>query len=336
MLEQYRKATRLALMGLWDWDIPTNEVNWSDEKFILFGYEPQEFELTLESAFKTVHPDDVQLISDALDANLPTKEYFDYSYRGIKKNGDIIHVWVRVNVVRNEAGEPVKVYGISQDRTAQVEMENQIRTLNKELRKNLQLKSSDNELLVKEMHHRVKNNLQVISSILNLQKIHVDDEKAKEILDLCVKRIKSMAIIHDSLYSNSNHSNIVPEKYIQNLVELYKSDKVNFHIDVNSPTIGLDVMVPVALIVNELIANSCNHAFKEEEKGDIFIDLKNSDKFILNYRDTGIGMNMNQEKTKSSFGLEMIETLCKGMEGEYELSSHPGEGMEFHCEMSIN
>lgn len=343
MLDQYKKAVKIAQMGLWDWDIITNVVNWSDEKFILFGYDPQEFPLTMESAFKTVHPEDVEHIGKELDANLPTEHYFEYSYRGIKKNGEIIHVWVRVQVERNEKGEPIKVYGISQDRTKQIKLKEEIKILNKSLESKVQQRTEElekkidqNELLVKEMHHRVKNNLQIISSILNLQKRHIDDESTVEALNLCVKRIKSMAIIHDSLYSSVDHTEIRLDKYINDLVELYKTETpVQFNLNIDDTSLGLDNMVPIALVINELVANSCSHAFTNMESGEISIDLTFDGHCHLIYEDNGKGLDNSEKKDRPSFGMEMIKTLCEGMEGNFHIQSSPGEGFRFECEPAV-
>lgn len=337
MLDQYRKAIEIAQMGLWNWNPVTNEVTWSDEKFALFGYDPQEFEVNMETAFKTVHPDDITHIGKVLDANLPSEDYFEYSYRGVKKQGDIIHVWVRVQVDRNENGEPIMIHGISQDRTRQIGLENEVRELNRNLEgkvaertEELVKKNDQNEFLVKEMHHRVKNNLQVISSILNLQKNHISDDETKDALDLCVKRIKSMAIIHDSLYKYENLSQIRLEKYVNELINVHKADKdVDFVLNVDDRELGLDIMVPIGLILNELIANSCLHAFNESDNAAISIDIDFKNDFYLSYIDNGSGINKDDLNGKPSFGMEMIKTLCNGLEGEYTITSSPNEGFLF-------
>lgn len=338
MLEQYRKAIEIAQMGLWNWNPITNEVNWSDEKFALFGYDPQEFELNMETAFKTVFPDDVAHIGKVLDANLPSEDYFEYSYRGVKKQGDIIHVWVRVQVDRDEEGNPIMIHGISQDRTAQLKLEGEVRELNKNLEKKvaqrtseLALKNEQNEFLVREMHHRVKNNLQVISSILNLQKTHIKDESSLEALELCVKRIKSMAIIHDSLYKYENLSQIRLQKYLKELIKVYNTENnIQFELEIADRELGLDLMVPVGLILNELIANSSLHAFNNVNKGKISININFNDAIQLSYKDNGEGFNPLKSSLKPSFGIEMIKTLSDGLEGEYSINSSPGKGFEFN------
>jgi PAS domain S-box-containing protein len=221
MIQEYKKALGLAKMALWNWEVASNETFWCDEKFELFGYEPNEFELTMENAFKTVHPDDVKSVFKVLEDNLPANDFFEYEYRGIKKDGTVMDMWVRVSVDRDEKGVPVKVNGISQDITQRKSLENKIQLLNENLEskviertKSLEKKNDENVLLVKEMHHRVKNNLQIISSILSLQQRFVDDETASSILIESTKRIKSIALIHDSLYKQDNLSEIDVKKYI--------------------------------------------------------------------------------------------------------------------------
>ncbi|MFZ9029436.1 MAG: sensor histidine kinase [Crocinitomicaceae bacterium] len=337
MLDQYRRAVDIAQMGIWSWNPVSNKVEWSDEEFTLFGYVPQEFEVNKESAFKTVHPDDIEHIGKVLDANLSSENYFEYAYRGVKKQGDIIHVWVRVKVDRDEKGEPVMVHGVSQDRTRQNNIENEVRWLNRDLegevakRKGELVKKNDqNEFLIKEMHHRVKNNLQVISSILNLQRSHIDDEAAKSALDLCVKRIKSMAIIHDSLYRYENLSQIRLQKYVQELIYVHPTDKnIKFHIDVQDEELGLDLMVPIGLILNELIANSCLHAFDNSADPAISIKILFDKDLFISYSDNGSGINTDELNGRPSFGMEMIKTLCNGIEGKYAIASSPNDGFLF-------
>jgi two-component sensor histidine kinase len=291
----------------------------------------------METAFRTVHPEDIASIGQVIDANLPSEDFFEYTYRGVKKQGDIIHVWVRVQVDRNEHGEPIMIHGISQDRTNQIKLEKQVRELNRYLEskvaertEELVKKNDQNEFLVREMHHRVKNNLQVISSILNLQKNHISDDDTKKALSLCVKRIKSMAIIHDSLYKYENLSQIRLEKYVTELISVHRIDKdVQFEMNVQDRELGLDLMVPIGLVLNELIANSCLHAFNDIDDALISIDIKFDGDFFLSYNDNGRGVHRDSLNGKPSFGMEMIKTLCNGLEGDYTMTSLPNEGFQF-------
>lgn len=333
---------KIARMGLWEWDVKTNETKWGDEKFILFGYEPREFELTFENAFKTVYPDDKDYIFKTLEENLPISDYFDYEYRGIKKDGSIMDVWVRVNVERDEEGNPVTVYGISQDITNRKKMESEIRELNESLEAKvnertaqLEKKVDENVLLIKEMHHRVKNNMQVISSMLNMQKQYIDDKMASDTLSQCIKRIKSMAIIHDSLYTSDNLTEIELSEYVNKLVEMNTEEEIDCTLSVPKMNLSISKMVPIGLIVNELISNSLKHAFKESnEPPRIELKIVGTPKFHINYSDNGNGFESNSDKERASFGMELIETLCEDLEADYSITSVIGEGMNFSMKLS--
>lgn len=346
MIEQYKKALHIAQIALWDWDVQKNITHWGEEKFQLFGYEPNEFELTMDNAFKTVHPDDVQPIYKTLEENLPINDFFEYEYRGVKKDGSLIDIWVRVNVERDDKGNAIKVHGISQDITQRKSLENKIQLLNEELEskvitrtKSLEKKNDENVLLVKEMHHRVKNNLQIISSILNLQQQFTEDKTAKNILSENTKRIKSIALIHDSLYKQESLSEIDVKKYIENLFSLHFRENKNvvtniicseFHLPINK-------MVPLGIILNELISNSLKHGFSDDlsfndqkNKGEVSITLGNENGFKLQYTDNGKGFNPAEINKTSSFGLDLIDTLTEDLDAEIKYVSTPGNGMTFY------
>lgn len=346
MIQQYKKALQLAKMALWNWEVATNKTFWSEEKFELFGYEPNEFELTMENAFKTVHSDDIQPIFKVLEENLATNDFFDYQYRGIKKDGSMIFVWVSVSVERDGKGNPFKVHGISQDITERKTLENNIKSLNENLelkvieRTNLlEKKNDENVLLIKEMHHRVKNNLQIISSILHLQEAFVKDETAKNILIESVKRIKSIGLIHDSLYKHDSLSEIDVKNYIENLFSLHFSEekKIKTNISCSSFHLPITKMVPLGIILNELISNSIKHGFNGLETlndqmllGEIIVDLSNENGFELNYSDTGKGFDVENVNKSCSFGLDLIDTLAMDLEAQIKYESVPENGMTFH------
>lgn len=344
MPKHYQEAMAIARMGLWEWDVLTNETKWSDDKFILFGYEPHEFELTMENAFKTVHPDDQSKIFKILEEKLPNEDYFDYEYRGIKKNEEVMYVWVRVNVKRGKKGEPLVVYGISQDITERKKLERKIKRLNNSLEKkvhdrtiDLEKKNREKELLMREMHHRVKNNLQIISSILSLQQNYLSDNKLNDVLQQSVRRIKSMAIIHDSLYSQSNLEEIRLKNYINRLFGLYIDESRDIKVEVDVPDCALTIakMVPLGLLMNELIANSIKHAFDDEQKGFIEMKIELSDSFKMVYRDNGKGMQNKKIKGKVTFGMELIDTLCADLEADYSFTDDEERGMKFNFETNF-
>lgn len=343
-LQEYKKAITIGKLGFWEWNALTNTTYWSDEKFKLFGYKPHEFELTFENAFNTVHPDDVSMILALLEEKMPIYDQFDYEYRGIHKQGHIINIWVRVEVIRDHNGKAIGVSGTSQDITDRKKLEEEIRHINSSLEnqivertKELQTKAFENELLLKEMHHRVKNNLQIISSILRLQKDYIKDDLSITTIDDCISRIISMAIIHESLYASDNLSNIDVKLYFKQLMHHHLADQPKIKDNLTLPNVQLHVgkMLPLGMIINELISNSIKHAFAKEKNPEISLFISNTNNNLyVEYADNGAGFNIENYKTKPSFGMDLIHTLSTDLDSELKFHKS-GKGVKVDFSIAI-
>lgn len=195
------------------------------------------------------------------------------------------------------------------------------------------LESSLNEkgALLREVHHRVKNNLQIISSLLNLQSNYVEDN-FKDILLVTQSRIRSMAMIHSKMYNSNDLTHIHIKNYIDNFLSdlfyLYGVDKtiITLNTDIEDLKMGIDTAIPLGLIINELIINILKHAFPNNQRGNILISLKTiDDKFILKICDNGVGL---PEKIISDYsenlGLQLVNSLVEQIEGSMEISTMNG------------
>lgn len=189
----------------------------------------------------------------------------------------------------------------------------------------------EKEVLLKEIHHRVKNNLQVISSLLNLQSKGITDEHARQVLEDGKERIQAIALIHHRLYQNEVLSYITMQDYLPDLISqlkrTYVSDdkQIQTNIETNEVRISMDTAVPLGLIVCEMITNSYKHAFQGRDTGEIKVELKPSSKasyFELTIEDNGIGIkegiNFPQE---GSLGAEIITALSEQLNGELFMTS---------------
>lgn len=192
---------------------------------------------------------------------------------------------------------------------------------------------SEKELLLREIHHRVKNNLQVISSLLSLQSRKISDEKALEAVTASRNRVKSMALIHQNLYKEDDLTGIDIADYIEklanSLMSSYKVDeeKVDVITDIQSMSLDVDTTIPLGLILNELITNALKYAFPEGRSGTVAIGLKEKeDTLQLEVRDNGIGYDLNAERGEesSSFGFNMINAFCKKLKAEWEVKNDNG------------
>ncbi|XOV93253.1 MAG: tetratricopeptide repeat protein [Bacteroidota bacterium] len=197
---------------------------------------------------------------------------------------------------------------------------------------------ADKELLMKEIHHRVKNNLQVISSLLNLQSNFITDEKANAAMLESKNRVHSMALIHQRLYQNENLTEIDLAEYldqlIDNLDQSYASPDKDIHIDLEASSIMMDVdkVILLGLIVNELITNSFKYAFEDAKSGSIIVRLTEMDnKISLTVTDDGKGMKSPPEVKQGSLGTLLINDLSKKLKAElhYNLSKGTEVSIQF-------
>jgi two-component sensor histidine kinase len=190
----------------------------------------------------------------------------------------------------------------------------------------------EKEQLLKEVHHRVKNNLQIISSLLNLQSEHSEDEKFLIAIRESKNRISSMALVHEMLYASKNFSQININSYISKLSEnIYRSFYIKersvvfkYSIDENL-FFEIDRMIPIGLILNEIISNSLKYAFPNKQ-GIISIQfLKNDSSYVLKVKDNGIGIPENFDyKTSKSLGMQLVYMLSEQLDGTLTLSNKNG------------
>jgi PAS domain S-box-containing protein len=182
----------------------------------------------------------------------------------------------------------------------------------------------EKELLLREIHHRVKNSLQIISSLLSLQASEFDDNLIIEKYKESENRIHTIALIHENLYQSTDISNIDFKNYLEILIDdimySYKVDRemIKTVLDLNDYELGIETAIPVGLIINELVSNALKHAFKSGEKGEIKIVLeKYDDTYTLTVQDNGIGLpdDIHPENTKS-LGLMLVNALVTQLEGK--------------------
>ena len=200
-----------------------------------------------------------------------------------------------------------------------------------EQKKTIELKNAENELLLGEIHHRVKNNLQVISSLLSLQERDVTDAGVKSAILEGKERVKSMELVHKMLYRENKFSGIEMQDYVNNLslgllesFGLSKND-VALNTDFKAITLDVDTAVPLGLILNELIVNSLKHAKKATEKLNLKIEIyqSNQQQLIVNISDNGNG-TVSDIETSDSFGLKIVRALIRQLKGVMEIKEQNG------------
>jgi two-component system, sensor histidine kinase PdtaS len=209
----------------------------------------------------------------------------------------------------------VKFHNFSQNRL--IEANQQLEAINQKI----VAQDEEKTILVKEIHHRVKNNLQIISSLLRLQSGEIENEELKAHFEEATNRISVMATIHQRLYDGNELSKIQLTTYIENLAtdihRVFSSGKeIHFEIQSDIPSIGLKSIVPFGLIINELISNSLKYAFAERESGTVSIRiayLPSKNGIQLQYEDNGIWQG--DPANVNGFGIELIDMLTEQLDG---------------------
>jgi PAS domain S-box-containing protein len=207
-----------------------------------------------------------------------------------------------------------------------------------------QVKASlrEKDVLIKEVHHRVKNNMQVISSLLNLQSRRIQDPDVLEMFRESQRRIRSMALIHERLYQSSDLSRIEFSQYLRNLAtHLFhsyqvSSDRVRLRLDTEEVFFNINTAIPCGLIVNELVSNALKHGFPEGRTGEVAVELHRvaGDGYVVRVRDDGVGFPQALDYRRTeTLGMQIVNTLVGQLEARLELENRtPGTAfrMEFN------
>ncbi len=330
--ERYKELVEFTDAVHWELDFKTLRFNYiSPQVEKLLGY-PASSWIDFDFWADHLHPDDKEWAPSFYKDLITRGKYHTFTYRMIAMDGRV--VWIRdiVNVESDESGKPVRHRGILLDVTELKEAE-------EETAHSLEEK----EVLLRELHHRVKNNLAVITSLLSLQSSHMGSKSAEEILQESRNRIMSMALVHEQLYQTKDFSNIRILNYLEsllmNIVSSYGPGKgmVVIERDIADISISIDVLIPLGLIVNELVTNSLKHAFGPGQKGLIKVSFTNpgANDYVITVSDDGKGMPENLDVEKSdTLGLKLVNILVAQLEGTLEFESKEGTaftiGFSYH------
>lgn len=248
----------------------------------------------------------------------------------IDKNAQLIPVLLSLSLIESDNSQRLGIVCIGNDIT-------EIKIAENKIKASLEEKG----LLLQEIHHRVKNNLQIISSLLSLQSKYVKDKEDLELFRESQSRVRSMAFIHEQLYQSSDFTNIEFGIYVKNLINYlshsYSVDPlyINFKLDIDDVSLDINTAIPCGLIINELVTNSLKYAFPADTRGkssdtifnEIFIYLHSykEDKFILIISDNGIGLPESTDfKNSNTLGLLLVNSLVDQIDGSIELDRTNG------------
>lgn len=320
--ETFARAEQITHIGAWDWDIASDGVRWSDELYRILGLAPRSLPVGPASLLERVHPADRPSVGEGIEAAVAEPaQVYSVQYRVLRPDGSARTVHERATVYRDAGGRPLRMVGTVHDISEQQSMEQRLRTALRE-----------KELLLKEIYHRVKNNLQVVSSLLVLQSNNTQDAAARAMLEDSANRVKSMALVHEQLYQSGDLVRIAFATYVNQLIahlkETYGHDGgVSLRTDIEDVELGIETAVPLGLIINELISNAYKHAFSDAgARGEIRLRLRHlDDGFLeLSVTDAGKGLPADFNPRRSrSLGMRLVVSLTEQLEGTFSFG--PGE-----------
>jgi PAS domain S-box-containing protein len=274
-----------------------------------------------------VGPEATATARDELLAFLDGRTTFEAETITRTLTGRLHHVIRRLSVVSGHEGDwsrvVVSIYDIGRHKEAERQIRSSLR---------------EKEVLLKEVHHRVKNNLQVISSLLSLQAHHLADPSARAMLGESQARVRSIALVHEKLYQAGDLSHVQFGEYVRELVaDLFHSLNADGRpiapsIEVEDVSLAVTTAIPCGLIVNELVTNALKHGFPGGQGGAIHIGLRacGGDRLELVVEDDGVGLPRDMDpRATSSLGLDLVYTFAEQLEAEVEVRRERGTGFSF-------
>lgn len=319
--ERYRIVAEQTGQLVYDYDIPSGSITWSGAISAVTGFSADEFRaVTIREWEQMIHEEDRAAAMEELDRSMSSGRQYRINYRFRHKTGPYIDVFDNGIFLPDARGQSGRMLGTMTDITERRRAEALIVASLKE-----------KEVLLKEIHHRVKNNLQVISSLLNLQAANVVDPQTLEQLRESQNRIRSMALIHERLYQSGNLARIDFGEYMRSLVGFlarsYSVRGVRVQVNVQNIELPVNAAIPCGLIINELVSNALKYAFPNERGGEVEIRLEVTpdQNAVLSVRDDGVGLphELDYQNT-TTLGLQLVNTLTRQLKGTIGLDRDRG------------
>ncbi|BAM70067.1 sensory transduction histidine kinase [Methanothermobacter sp. CaT2] len=310
---QLREAQKIGRIGSWHWDIASDTLSCSDEALRILGIPGDEFRGSMDEMASRIHPDERRTFNESIRSLKP----FEGEYRILRDDGSTSFVLLRAEVLRDSEGNPKALIGIKQDITE-----------DKRIRDSLKASLREKEFLLSEIHHRVKNNLQLISSLLRLQSRYIEDEKSLEIFMECQNRVKSIALVHEKLYGSGDMMAVNLAEYIEELLSelrnMWRGRDTVFRTELDEVNVGINTAVSIGLIVNELVTNAIKHGIGSS--GEVRIELSVSDGMgTLVVADNGGGLPQDFKISDSpGFGLKLVNFMLRRVNGSVVVENHGG------------
>lgn len=310
-------ATRAGRIAVWDWNLRTGFLTWDERMWELYGFPPRSRECKYELWRSGVHPEDVERVETEIKAAVEGRGEFSSEFRIVRPDDEVRYVHADALITTGQDGAPEKMTGINMDVT-----ENRKRELA------ISIALQEKEMLLKELYHRVKNNLQMIASMFNLQVRVLPEGAARLALTEAAGRVGAISLVHEKLYQSGNLSSIALDSYVKELCEhlaqlgFSSHSQVVIKVDVEPLQIGIETAIPLGVILNELISNCFKHAFPDGRQGQILVRVHSagSNRVFLSVEDNGKGLPQGFDLAScQGLGLRLVAALTRQLRGSFSV-----------------
>lgn len=319
---RYTLATRAGRVGVWDWNSVTDQLLVDPYFKAMLGFEADDLGDTVQAWYSQIYPADLSHVKAAVQSYLDgSQPYLNVECRLIEGHGAVRWFFARGTLFRDTQGQPYRMVGVIVDITERKQLEQQ-----------LQAMLQEKEVLLKEVHHRVKNNLQVILSLLDLHVDATPDMVHQSVLRNLHYRIHTMALVHETLYQSNNMAEVDSSVYLQHLLDYLLrsyavSSAVTLDIDLAPIFITLDIAIACGLIVNEVVSNALKYAFPDDRPGILRIiwRAEANTMFMLQISDNGVGLPAEVDlDNPPTLGLQLVQLLTQQLRGTVAFDTHNG------------
>jgi len=316
--DRFRLAVEGSRDGLWDWNLTTNEAFYSDRVAAMLGYEPSELPNTRDEWTRLIHPEDRQTADHQVDEYLKgKKDFYESSFRMQAKDGSYRWITARGKALFNEDGIPTRFVGFNTDITAQKEQTAAVERL-----------LSEKEHLLQEVNHRVKNNLAMVSSLINLKQ-----STLKEKVDLSdlKHQINAIRIVHDKLHSTQEFTSIDFQSYCRELLaEIFStpaSPPVELKLDIIPLSLPVKTIIPLGLIINEIATNAIKYGFSPGSQARFTVCMiRDAPRNQISLSLANSGRRFEQDphlRSEETVGLRLVDALINQLRGTLHLETEP-------------
>ena len=307
----FNNAQAIAKIGHWSLNPITEKINWSDELFNIMNQKAESFKPDLQNYMDLVHPDDVEFVRNKVQSMFAGANVNTFKHRCKLNNGKTIHLLQKLELERNKEGELIRAFGVTQDITRLTNYENELKQSLKE-----------KELMLAEIHHRVKNNLAIIAGMIEFESLNTINKKVVSALNGLTTRVRTMGLVHENLYQFDGFTSVPFHDIFDELLKLNmkvsdKAEQFNYKIETKPTYININQAVPFALSINHILY----HLIQSGKKRALvkLHEIKNKIELLVSLPLKGKEDPFDTLLDEDNLSYSLFQTLIKQAEASHEV-----------------